>query len=451
MIDWHPFLARWSAQLMTTHLAARVDPAPDAPDWLGYAPATDDDVSELERRLGLLLPPSYASFLRTSNGWRRTTFAIGRIRPSAEVNWFRIENEQWAGIYADSGSDAPDEDYYAYDQDGSGPFHRAAHMKHLIQISDVDDGVLLLNPQAVTPDGEWEAWFFANWVPGAVRYPSFAHLMLQDYRSFASQEGIAITDVQLPTLETPAPDVPRVPAERVRKTPPKAPSLESLIEQMDDPDDARRAKAVRTFFGKGKLRARAPRRPDLVPRLAALFYRSKDPDVRAACISGITEYAEDGHAPAPLFDALSDPDPSVFLQGVFALNYFSNPRAVEPLCRFVESRANILYNENAMSHLGQMGGDRAVPTLVGVLLDTTNTFEQSFGSAGLALGRCGTRGVDALIAALSHPDPRVRRAAVVGLDTSGDPRADTHLDRMESDPDPSVRERAKTRTGKPNW
>src|SRR6266404_7901485 len=146
MIEWRPFLARWSSQLMATELAKRVNPPPAAPDWLGYAPATDDDIADLERRLGLLLPPFYKAFLRTTNGWRRTTPFIDRIRPAAEVNWFRIENENWANVYSEGGTDAPDDEYYAYDRDGSSPFHRPAHVKHLIQISDVDDGVLLLNP-----------------------------------------------------------------------------------------------------------------------------------------------------------------------------------------------------------------------------------------------------------------------------------------------------------------
>src|SRR3954451_19134731 len=104
MIDWPTFMTRWSTQLMTTQLAGRVAPPPDSPDWLGYAPATDDEIADLERRLCLLLPPSYDAFLRTSNGWRRTTSFIGRIRPAAEVNWFRIENESWADIYAEAGS-----------------------------------------------------------------------------------------------------------------------------------------------------------------------------------------------------------------------------------------------------------------------------------------------------------------------------------------------------------
>ena len=112
-----------------------------------------------------------------------------------------------------------------------------------------------------------------------------------------------------------------------------------------------------------------------------------------------------------------------------ALHYFPDPRAVGPLCRFVESRANVLFNENAMSALADLGDSAAVPTLVGVLLDTGNPFDQSFGTAGVALGRiAGPAAVEALIAALAHADPRVRRAAVVGLDVSGDPRAGPLLD-----------------------
>ena len=114
---------------MKTDLAARVTPPPDSPDWLGHVPATDDDIADLERRLGLLLPPAYAAFLRATNGWRRTTTFIDRLRPAAEVNWFRTENENWADIYAEGGSDDSDDEFYAYAQDGSAPFHRAAHMK----------------------------------------------------------------------------------------------------------------------------------------------------------------------------------------------------------------------------------------------------------------------------------------------------------------------------------
>ena len=88
-------------------------------------------------------------------------------------------------MYSKFGSDKPDNEYYAYISKSAGNY-LSAHMACLVQISDVDDGVYLLNPAAVTPDGEWEAWFFANWVPGPRRFPSFAHMMLSEYRSFAA-------------------------------------------------------------------------------------------------------------------------------------------------------------------------------------------------------------------------------------------------------------------------
>jgi hypothetical protein len=386
----------------------------------------------------------------TSNGWQRTTPFINRIRPTQEVNWFGVENEQWVEVYSDSGSTLADEEYYVYGEDSASD-HRAEHMPSLLQISDVEDGVYLLNPEAVTPDGEWEAWFFANWIPGARRYPSFAHLMQREYESFASLEKIKRARHKLPNLETPGPDVPRIPAERLRKKVPKAPSLVELIEKMRSPDEKTRAKAVRTVHGKLKGRFHAQRRPDLVQSMTDLFYTTRDPGVRGACIAAITEIAEDGTKPAPLFDALSDPDPGVVLMGMFALTYFPDNRAAEPLCRFIESGVNALFNEQAMHKLGEIGDERAVPTLLRVLLNTHNPFDQSFGTAGVSLGRCGSRGFDALAAALGHDDARVRLAAVVGLDTSGDPRAAAFLDQMDGDADRQVRERAKVRVGKPHW
>lgn len=446
MIDWKAFLTCWSKQIMQSSLASQVEPSPRSDDWLGFEPATKKDIAELEQRLAVALPPSYKSFLRSSNGWLRTTSFIGRIRPTQEVDWFCVENERWAEVYAESGSDLPDRKYYDYGEEGAHD-HRAEHLFSLLQISDVDDGVYLLNPMAVGPDGEWEAWFFSNWIPGAVRYPSFAHLMLNDFCTFARQEGIDLTSMSLPQLALPKSDVPRKQAAKRPAVVPSSSSLETLIEQLCSQDDHARTKAVRVFGGKLKGRYHAKRRPDLIPLLVEVFNASNDSEVRAVCVAALTELAEDGAAPKPLFDSLSDPDPGVVLSGIFALTYFPNPAAVGPLCRFVESRANVLFSENAMSALGNIGDEFAVPVLAGVLLDTNYPFEQGVGTAALALAKCGPRGFDVLVSALDHKNSRVRYAAVVGLDVSGDPRATTHLDRMMSDCDSNVAGRAKVRMG----
>ncbi len=392
-----------------------------------------------------MLPDSYKAFLRTSNGWARTTPFVGRIRVTQDVEWFRTENEQWIEVYSASGSRIKDAKYYVYTEEGAAEF-RAKHLASVLQISDVDDGVYLLNPEAVTPDGEWEAWFFANWLPGAKRFPSFAHLILHEYQMFAGLYELEPTDFGLQALTSFPADVPRVAAERTPTKSRTAPSRETLIEQMRSTDAKLRSKAVRVFLGQLKGRRKATRSADLVGQLADLFRDSQDAAVRAACISALTELAEDDQPPAAFLEALSDADPGVVLTGISALTYFPDSRAVEPLCRFIDSRVNALFNESAMSQLGEMGNERAVPTLLNVLLDVDNEFDQSFGTAAIALAQCGSAGFDALVKAHAHEDPRIRLAAVVGLDVSGNPKAKSLLEQSANDSDSRVRDRARIRT-----
>ena len=62
---------------------------------------------------------------------------------------------------------------------------RVEYLESALEISDIgDSAIFLLNPKVLTPDGEWEAWFFGNWLPGANRYRSFAELMEDEYHSF---------------------------------------------------------------------------------------------------------------------------------------------------------------------------------------------------------------------------------------------------------------------------
>jgi hypothetical protein len=216
MLDWKPFLTNWSKQLLQSDLRARIDPPPKSKGWLGFPRATKQQIMDLEQRLGLALPPSYRSFLQTTNGFLRTTPFIDRIRPPEEVDWFKTENEQTIEAYSQNDSDLKDEDYFDYARHAE-LHYRATHLSHLIQITDEDDGLYLLNPQAVTPDGEWEAWFFANWVPGFRRYPSFAHLMLAEYRLFTELQKISLSPDALPTLPIPSPQLRRIPAKGKRK------------------------------------------------------------------------------------------------------------------------------------------------------------------------------------------------------------------------------------------
>ena len=37
--------------------------------------------------------------------------------------------------------------------------------------------VMLLNPEVITPEGEWEAWLVGSKLPGVVRWPSFWQML----------------------------------------------------------------------------------------------------------------------------------------------------------------------------------------------------------------------------------------------------------------------------------
>ena len=78
-------------------------------------------------------------------------------------------------------------------------------------------------------------------------------------------------------------------------------------------------------------------RPDLVQPLIDLFHTARDTRVRSACVGALTELAEDGSTPAPLYDALSDQDAGVILSlmGIFALHCF--PDAARAWSRCADS------------------------------------------------------------------------------------------------------------------
>jgi hypothetical protein len=124
--------------------------------WLGYPAATEDQIADLEARLGQSLPPSYRAFLEVSNGFRQPGMMIERLLSADEVDWFR-EGHQ---VTIDDLKDFID-------------------LSNAVKISiqDLDhQAIYLLNPNVVTGDGEWEAIYFdCEFLDDS--YPSFWSLM----------------------------------------------------------------------------------------------------------------------------------------------------------------------------------------------------------------------------------------------------------------------------------
>lgn len=139
--------------------------------WLGEPGAAVDEISSAEQRLGMRLPPSYRAFLALSNGFNDVGPFIYRLYKAAEIEWFRVRNQDWIDAYQ-TGEGISPEEHLAHPEDCVR--FRAAYLSSCLQISEEgDSAVVLLNPEVVNGEGEWETWFFANWYPGAERFPSF--------------------------------------------------------------------------------------------------------------------------------------------------------------------------------------------------------------------------------------------------------------------------------------
>jgi len=174
--DWVAFLRAWSAELTANaEIAQNLPSDVKASGWLGFPGASDEQIDRAQMRLGKPLPPSYRAFLKASNGWRATGLFIDRLWSTDDIEWFRVRHPAWIADWQRGASR-----YKPQDLDSDGHY-----LPSVLEISEVgDSAIYLLNPQIVAADGEWQAWFFSSWNPGAVRHRSFQELMVAQRDSF---------------------------------------------------------------------------------------------------------------------------------------------------------------------------------------------------------------------------------------------------------------------------
>ncbi len=189
-IDWLPFLKIYSSKLLAdADIHSRAPQEVLDAQWLGFPGVTPAEVEAAEARLGQRLPPSYRSFLLATNGWRQSGYFIHKLWPVQEIAWFRERNRRWIDASLRRFRKLPplsDEEYLVYGEGQESNRFRPAYLETALEISEAGDAaVYLLNPEVQDAQGEWEAWFFADWLPGANRYRSFWDLMLSERVRFS--------------------------------------------------------------------------------------------------------------------------------------------------------------------------------------------------------------------------------------------------------------------------
>jgi hypothetical protein len=90
--QWRPYLREFSDAFFaraTGNDRWGLDDQQIAARWLGYDPASEQDLGAAEKRLGVRLPPSLRGFLLTTDGWSRPADWVERMCPCRDIQWFR--------------------------------------------------------------------------------------------------------------------------------------------------------------------------------------------------------------------------------------------------------------------------------------------------------------------------------------------------------------------------
>ncbi|MFI5381689.1 MAG: HEAT repeat domain-containing protein [Tepidisphaerales bacterium] len=462
--DWLTFLRQWNDEMLASPMAEDIPQDVRRSGWLGFPPATDDQIAATESRLQIPLPPSYKAFLRASNGWHKTSFAFDLVWAVEKVDWFRLTNPDAVSVYTEAAMSPlpslggqlepePDDEYFAYDQ--CVEYFREEHLKDTLQISAEGDGaaVYLLNPQVISKDGEWEAWFFANWVPGAHRYRSFHEMMEAEYAFFVSGDAKQPKGI-LGGLPDEYVGSPGSAGRRIK--PPilstDGPPMSDLLTALNDGHLALRLypKAVccdtdgQIFVARSEAEARRRvvealgRRRDqsAVPPLIDLLAQCNDRQTREwtvialGCLGG-------ANAIDAIFSMIHA-DGNTAVHAMHALKKLAPARLKAQLLSEL-NEANLITQPAIAAFLAELNETRALPVLANFVLHYASDERQTAQAVANYIGAFETDGLETLRALLSNGESQVRQLAAHAVLRVHRPEAVDVLRPLVHDSDPEIR------------
>lgn len=198
--EWRQFLQDLSRVALADDLQREpqnrmFSPEVHAAGYIGREGATEAEIAAAELRLGAQLPPSYRTFLLVSNGLPEMSSSVmpGDLYSADKIYWLREHDphnlKAWGEIVEPDEDISPEEHIHWRDERGDGGMYREAYVANLLSISDRGDACdLLLSPEVVDINGEWECWKIANWHPGAHRFRTFEMWIQQEYQFLAEPD-----------------------------------------------------------------------------------------------------------------------------------------------------------------------------------------------------------------------------------------------------------------------
>lgn len=150
-----------------------------------FSEAVEEDILAAEHRLKIKFPPSYRLFLKISNGWPEMGAAEpGELCPPQAIQWLRDQDPEMLEVWSTLGQDLSMEEHLHYrDVEDAPCWYCEEYLHNTLAISAYSDAcLLLLSPDVIDKNGEWECWHLASWHPGAARYQSFETWIIETYK-----------------------------------------------------------------------------------------------------------------------------------------------------------------------------------------------------------------------------------------------------------------------------
>ncbi|MDB6058460.1 MAG: hypothetical protein JWO95_2304 [Verrucomicrobiales bacterium] len=375
--------------------------AVNATQWPGAPAAALDQIVQTETRLGIQLPPSYRSFLQASNGWTQASRSVPILLPIEKIQWFRKAHREWIQAYQFSPAlDLPESEYFDYANADSIQFH-PKHLQHTLSISEIgDDGVILLNPMVVWPDGEWETWFFANWLPGAQRFRSFADWFEHEHADLAG--GEFAHDVKPGELPIVYLDPPSKPQRRIRPRE-KVHDFKTVIKSLKSENPRTRQTAAKRL---GRIRT-----VESFQTLCDLLKTEQDHYVRMEIIESI---GRAGRESAVDFLSSWTDDEELGSNAAHAIATMTSEKAATASLRLLA--AGHQHAPVVAYPLSQRCENRAIPQLVQLMTHPDSGPQHFHLYWGDAIAEFGNvEAFEALLPFATHPDIKIRTSAFRGI------------------------------------
>jgi hypothetical protein len=326
------------------------------------------------------------------------------LRRVQDVCWFAEEHADWVRAYTEPAEEfervpLAEEDYFDYTRQDCA-FAETSHLLHMLAISDSEDSaVILLNPMVVWGDGEWEAWFFANWLPGAERYRSFAELMRYELARVSDEVFEHPVPGALPTVYL---DGPSTSLRRVRPRDPVL-TVDEAITQLSSTVQGQRVAAVRQLRRIGDAGA--------IAVLIDLLRCDGDWRVRSEAAESLGRLRAEAAVDALM--AVAREASQVSGHAVRALGLFADEPSAQCLLELV--RHSRISGATVAIALAARKDSRGAAALVAKLV-SRRPDDYSLGNiAGRLVAEFGGAGLEALIPLTVHEDEQVRHRAFGGV------------------------------------